>query len=323
MDAAVLHKLGSPPRFEAFPEPVAADGEAIVQVRAAALKPVDKQMASGSHYASPRELPVVCGIDGVGHLQDGARVFFAAPRRPYGAMAQRTVVHRARCWPVLEGVDDVTAAALVNPGMSAWMSLAWRAKLAAGETVLVLGATGTTGKLAVQIAKLLGAGRIVAAGRNPQALAALPSLGADAVIRLDSPAPQLTEAFAREARETGFHIVIDYLWGAPTEALLAAITRPDFSAAHSGSMRLIQVGESAGPVIALPAAALRSSALEILGAGSGAMPPIETIRDTYNQLMACAAAGELRIDTERVPLAQVEGAWQRENQSRRRLVLIP
>src|SRR5271168_894918 len=159
MNAAVLHTLGKPPRFEQFPEPIPGDGEVIVHVRAAALKPVDKQMASGSHYASPRELPVVCGIDGVGSLDDGARMFFGGPRRPYGAMAERTVVRRAQCFSVPEDVDDDTAAAIPNPGVSAWLSLKHSAKLASGEIVLILGATGVTGKLAIQIAKILGARR--------------------------------------------------------------------------------------------------------------------------------------------------------------------
>ena len=153
MDAAVLHALGRPPRCEQFSEPIARDGEAIVQVHAASLKPIDKQLASGSHYASPRELPVVCGSDGVGHLSDGQRVFFGGTRAPYGAMARRTVVRRAFCFPVPEGVDDETAAALPNPGVSAWLSLAFRARLTPGENVLILGATGVTGKLAVKIAK--------------------------------------------------------------------------------------------------------------------------------------------------------------------------
>jgi NADPH:quinone reductase-like Zn-dependent oxidoreductase len=166
MDAAVLHTLGRPPRYEQFPEPIAGDGEVIVHVHAASLKPIDKQMASGSHYASPRELPRVCGTDGVGHLSDRQRVFFGGARAPYGAMAQRAVVPRAFSFLVPEGVDDETAAALPNPGVSAWLSLAFRGKLTPGENVLILGATGVTGKLAVRIAKLLGAGRVVAIYRG-------------------------------------------------------------------------------------------------------------------------------------------------------------
>lgn len=321
MYAAVLHAQGESPRYEEFAEPVARDGEAIVHVSAAALKPVDRQMANGSHYASFREFPVVCGLDGVGCLDDGARVYFAGARRPFGAMAERTVVHRARCWPVPDNVDDITAAAIVNPGMSAWLTLAQSAQLTAGETVLILGATGTTGKLAVQIAKLLGAGRVVAAGRNQQMLKSLHSLGADATIRLQGPGQELTDAFAREAGVAAYDVIIDYLWGWPTEALLAALTRPDLNPARSSRMRLIQVGESAGPTITLPAAALRSSGLEIVGAGSGAVPPLEVLLDTYHQLMARAASGELRIDTERAPLADIEDVWPREQPTR--LVIIP
>jgi NADPH:quinone reductase-like Zn-dependent oxidoreductase len=320
MDAAVLRTLGKPPRCEPFPEPIPGDGEVIVHVRAAALKPVDKQMASGSHYASFRELPVVCGLDGVGNLDDGTRVFFAAPRRPHGAMAQRTVVARSRCWPLPDNVDDVSAAAIVNPGVSAWLTLLERAKLAKGDHVLVLGATGTTGRLAVQIAKLLGAGRVVAGGRDEMVLNTLQDLGADSTISLDQPSEKLVDAFTREAGEAGFNIIIDYLWGPPTEALLSAITRSDFAPAL-GRIRLVQAGESAGQAITLSAAVLRSSRLEILGSGSGSVASLDTLLDAYHQVLSRVANGALRIQTEAVPLTDVETAWERK--SRARLVIIP
>jgi NADPH:quinone reductase-like Zn-dependent oxidoreductase len=163
MNAAVLHAFNKPPCFEQFSEPIAEENQVSVHVRAAALKPVDKQRASGSHYAAFRELPVVCGTDGVGCLDDGRRVFFAGSQPPFGSMAQRTVVSPSRCFPIPDNVDDDIAAAVVNPGLSAWGALTWRAQLAPGETVLILGATGVTGKLAIQTAKLLGARRVVAA----------------------------------------------------------------------------------------------------------------------------------------------------------------
>jgi len=322
MNAAVLHTLNQPPQFAQFPEPVAEENEVIVHVRAAALKPIDKQMASGSHYAAYSKLPVVCGMDGVGRLDDGTRVFFAGPRAPYGSMAQRTVVLRSRCFLIPDNVDDDIAAAVVNPGLSAWGALVWRAQLTPGETVLILGATGVTGKLAIQTAKLLGAGRVIAAGRNEQVLNTLHDLGADTTIRLDKPGQDLTEAFAREAGDNGFDVVIDYLWGPPTEALLAAIARKDFKPAKS-RVRLVEVGESAGTTISLPAAVLRSSWLEILGAGSGNAPATPEIWvEAIRRLMSHVACGALRIDTERVPLGEVEDAWQRD-QHGRRIVLIP
>jgi len=318
MHAAVLHTLGKPPRYETFADPVPGPDEAMVHVRAASLKPIDRLMAGGRHYASPRELPVVCGVDGVGVLDDGTRVFFGGPRRPYGAMAERTVVARARCWPVPEGLDDATAAALPNPALSSWLPLVWRAQLAAGETVLVLGATGIAGKLAVRIAKLLGAGRVVAAGRNEQVLGTLRELGADAVIRLEGSDQQVTQAFAREAGDKGYDVILNYLWGHPTELLLAALTGAEFSMKSAGP-RMIPIGESAGPAISLPGAALRSAGLAILGGG---FPPMNILMDGYNQAMARAASGELRIDTERVPLADVAEAWQRPAHGPR-LVLVP
>src|ERR1700675_2904809 len=187
MQAAVLHELGKHARSEDLAEPSAGNEEAILQVRAASLKSVDKQLAAGTHFASPRELPVICRPHGVGSLQDGTRVFFGGPRRPSCAMAERTVVPAAFCFPVPDALDDATAAALPNPGVSALLSLSQRAKLAKGEKVLILGATGVTGKLAVQIAKRLGAGRVIASGRSTQALEKLRELGADSTIQLNQP----------------------------------------------------------------------------------------------------------------------------------------
>src|SRR5262245_52766681 len=217
MKAAVLHAFGKPPRFEEFPDPEASQGEVIVHVKAASLKNIDRMMANGSHYDSYTELPVVCGIDGVGVLNDGTRVFCGGSRRPYGMFAERSVVPRTWCVLIPDGVDDVTAAALPNPALSSWLPLVWRAHLKHGETVLILGATGVAGKLALQIAKHLGAGRVVAAGRNEHVLETLPDLGADASIALDQPDQELTAAFIREASHKRFDIILDYLWGHPTE----------------------------------------------------------------------------------------------------------
>jgi NADPH2:quinone reductase len=319
MHAAVLYTLGKAPRYEQFPEPVAGDGEVIVEVHAASLKPIDKQLASGSHYARPRELPLVCGSDGVGRLGDGQRVFFGGPRPPYGAMSQRTVVPRAFTFPVPENVTDETAAALPNPGVSAWLSLAYRAKLVPGENVLILGATGVSGKLATKIAKLLGAGRVVAAGRNQRVLSTLHEHGADATIRLDMPAQELSDAFVREAGQSGFQVVIDYVWGAPAEAFLAAITCKEFNVIKSET-RFVQVGEGAGPTISLPAAVLRSTALALLG--TAGIPPGNILVDALQKVMSHAASGELYVDTERVPLADIENTWKRDQQGSR-LVVIP
>jgi len=302
MKAAVLHTLGKPPRFEEFPDPKPSPGEVIVHVKAASLKNIDKMLASGSHYDSHRELP-------------------GGSRPPYGMMAERTVVSRAWCLPIPDEVDDVTAAALPNPALSSWLSLVWRAQIKRGETVLVLGATGVAGKLAVQIAKHLGTGRVVAAGRNEEVLKTLNDLGADATIHLNQPDKELTEAFIREAGHKPFDVILDYLWGHPTEVLLDALTGHDLKA-ESTRTRLVEIGEIAGPTISLPAAALRSSGLELYGSGGGSIPH-SAIFDAFPQIWTLAASGKLRIDIEPAPLADVENLWQRQDSPGRRFVIIP
>lgn len=321
MKAAVLHALGKPPRFMSFPDPQPSEGEVIIHVKAASLKNVDKMMASGSHYDSHHLLPVVCGVDGAGIVDDGTRVYCGGARPPYGMMGELTVVSRSRFLPVPDGVDDVIAAALPNPALSSWLPLVWLARLKPGETVLILGATGVAGKLAVQIAKHLGAGRVVAAGRNQQVLKTLPDLGADATLSLDKPDQEVISAFVREASQKHFDVILDYLWGHPTEVLLDALTGHDVMA-ESPRIRLVEIGQMAGPSISLRAAALRSSGLEIYGSGGGSIPH-QAIFDTFPQMWALAASGKLRIDIERVALANVESAWQREDVHGRRLVITP
>jgi NADPH2:quinone reductase len=195
----------------------------------------------------------------------------------------------------------------------------WRARLEPGESVLILGATGVAGQLAIQIAKHLGAGRVVGAGRNQRVLATLPALGADATIALDVPDEELTAAFLRESESKPIDVVLDYIWGRPTELLLAALTRHDLKAAAVRT-RLVEIGEMAGPTIALPAAALRSSGVELYGSGGGSVSH-QAIFDTFPKLWELAIRGELRIETEPVPLAEVERAWQMQDLQGRRLVL--
>ena len=321
MKAAVIHAHGEPPRFEDFRDPQPGQDDALVHVKAASLKNVDKAMASGSHYDSARELPAVCGVDGVGVLDDGARVFCGGCRPPWGMMAERAAVPRAFCLPLPDAVDDLTAAALPNPALSSWLPLVWRAKLQPGETVLILGATGVAGKLAIQIAKHLGAGRVVAAGRNAAVLETLPDLGADATVALGQPDQDVAAAFIRAGGGKRFDVVLDYLWGHPTEVLLGAMTGHDVMA-RAHTLRLIEIGDMAGPTISLSAAALRSSGIEIYGSGGGSIP-LTAIFETFPQLWALAAAGKLRIDTEPVPLEEIERAWQRNDLAGRRLVVIP
>lgn len=212
MRAAVVNVLGQPPRYQDFAEPTVAEGEVLIHVRAAGLHPIVKARASGSHYSSDGVVPLIPGVDGVGVL-DGSRVLFGFSRTPFGSMAEWTVVRRSMCIPLPDKIDDVQAAAIANPGMSAWLSIKDRAGLAKGESVLILGATGVAGQLAIQVARHLGAKRIIAAGRNLDALA---SENLDGVVSLAQGDDAVRDAFAVEAGK-GIDVVIDYLWGRPTE----------------------------------------------------------------------------------------------------------
>jgi len=236
-------------------------------------------------------------------------------------MAERAVVSKGWCLPVPDVVDDATAAALPNPALSSWLALEWRARLQPGESVLVLGATGVAGQLAIQVARHLEAGRVVAAGRNRRVLARLADLGADATIALDVADRELTAALVQELRKGPFDVILDYLWGRPTELLLEALTGHDIKAAAS-RVRLVEIGEMAGPKIALPAAALRSSGVELLGSGGGSVSP-EAIFATFPKMWELASRGRLRIQVEPVPLSEVEGAWGRRDLAGSRLVLVP
>ncbi len=310
MDAAVLHAYGTP-RFGAFAEPVADDGAVVVEVGAAAISKFDITYASGRHYLKPSVLPCVAGREGVGRLAEGRRVYFDTPVAPYGAMAQRTLVAAGGLIDVPDSVDDAVAAALGNSGLAAWLPLEWRARLAPGETVLVLGATGIVGRLAVQAAALLGAGRVVAAGRDADALRRAQDQGANAVVNLD--ADDLPAAF-RAAAPGGIDVIVDYVWGPPVEAALRAATV---------GARLVQVGAAAGEEISVPAAAMRGQSLAILGHANYHAP--HAVRAAaYRRMAAFAGQGHLTVEVERIPLRQVETAWERQRSgARQRLVLIP
>jgi NADPH:quinone reductase-like Zn-dependent oxidoreductase len=311
MEAAVVNVLGEVPKYQSFADPVAQDGEVLIKVCAAGMHPIVKARASGEHYSSDGVLPMVPGVDGVGMLEDGSRVFFGLSRAPFGSMAERTVASRAMTIPLPDGIDNVRAAAIANPGMSAWISLKERAGLVAGETVLILGATGVAGQLAIQTARLLGARRVIGAGRNVQAIAAA---DVDAVISLGEPEDAIRDAFAVEAAQ-GIDVVIDYLWGRPTELLLEAFGR-GFRATATHRTRLVEVGESAGKTISLPGSILRSVDLALTGSGFGAAK-IERILAAIPLLFAKAAEGKLKIAVDAVPLADVESAWNRVNKGKR------
>ncbi len=316
MKAAIVTELGKAPLYGDFAAPVAAGGEALIDVTAAPLSHVTRYRASGTHYSSAGNLPFVVGLDGVGR-HNGQRVYFILPRAPFGSMAQRTVVQASHLVPLPDDIDDAIAAAIAIPAMSSWAALTARTKLTPGQTVLVNGATGISGRLAVQIAKLHGAGKVIATGRNAAMLRALPALGADVAISLTQDDAALDAAFAQQFSD-GVDIVLDYLWGASAECLLAAAAKSSKSAKP---IRFIQIGSSGGANISLGATVIRSSGLELIGCGMGSIA-FDRILAAIGQVFKATVPRGLKIATKVLPLAEVEGHWAIETTATR-TVFVP
>jgi NADPH:quinone reductase-like Zn-dependent oxidoreductase len=322
MKAAVLHKFGDPPKYEDFPDPAPGEDEVLIQVKAVPLENVDKMMAEGTHFASQQflsTLPAIVGFDGIGLLEDGGLVGFGGAKAPYGAMAEKTVVPKEYTVPVPDGIDAVTAAAMPASALTSLFPLKWGAKLQLGETVLINGATGVSGKLAVQIAKLLGAGRVIGTGRNPQSMKKVLELGADAVIDLKQSDEELAEAFKKEAGKA-YDVILDFLWGHPTEVLIKTLVPVELSFAK-GRIRLIQIGEKAGTTISLSADSLRTSGLEIFGGAAGVTP--EAIGEGAQQVYDWIKVSKLHMEIEQVPLKDIESVWKRADFQGKRIVVIP
>lgn len=299
MRAAVLHEYGVPSHGE-FAEPTPSNDRVVVEVAAAGVNPFDVLLSSGTFYVKPAALPCVVGLDGVGRLSDGRRVYFENTVAPFGSAAERTLVESSSLVDLPEGVDDEVAAALGNAGLAAWLSLEWGAELSAGDTVLILGATGTVGSLAVQIAKLLGAERVIAAGRSTKRLGRAMEHGADACIGLTD--PDFASRLAELAGD-GVDVVLDLVWGSPVASAL--------SSTASGA-RVVQVGNLAGVEASLNAAVLRSKALTIKGYANYNVPREER-HAAYRKLAEHAAAGRIQVEVARVPLEDVSIAWERQS----------
>jgi NADPH:quinone reductase-like Zn-dependent oxidoreductase len=304
MKAAIVSAGGAPPICGEFADPIAQSGQHIVRVTASALSHITRSRASGSHYSSSGGFPFVAGIDGTGLRGDGKRVYFILPPAPYGAMAERCPVDESHCVDLPDALDDVSAAAMAIPGMSSWAALVERARLAKGETVLINGATGTAGRLAVQIAKHLGAGKVIATGRNLETLQNLKALGADATVSLTGDEDALEKDFQVHFRE-GVDVVLDYLWGPSAELLLIAAAK---AGAEAVPIRFVQVGAASAPAITLPSAALRSSALQLMGSGMGSIPLPRLLKAIEGVLHAARPSG-FQVATTPTPLQDVTRAW--------------
>ncbi|HEY4152674.1 MAG TPA: zinc-binding alcohol dehydrogenase family protein [Pseudolysinimonas sp.] len=297
MKAAVVSEFGTPPRYQEFEEPTANGSDSVVvEVLAAALSPRVRSQASGSHYSSTGELPLIPGIDGVGRTSGGELRYFLLPDTNRGSMAQRTAIDARRSIPLPKNADPVLVAAAMNPVMSSWVALKHRANFRKGQSVMVLGANGNAGRLAVDVARMLGAAEVHAIGRE-----------------------QLADAEGLARAGSRVDVVLDYLWGDATSAAMQAIV----PARHDDGQRLtwVEIGSVAGLEAPIPSAALRAINLHLVGSGQGSVDPRD-IKDELRDIAKKLGAGAFDIGTRTVPLVEVEQVWGQRG-SGDRVVLVP
>lgn len=310
MKAAVVTSFDQAPRYEDFPAPVARDsGEVVVEVLAAGLHPRVRSQACGTHYTSTGELPLVPGIDAVVRDPKGKLRFAILDDATMGTMAEHTVIELDRSVVLPNKIDPVVVAAAINPAMSSWVALRRRIDFGRKQRVLILGATGNAGRIAIQVAKRFGAAKVIAAGRDTAKLAQLHTLGADETLTFD-----------KLGQAADVDVVIDYVWGAPTaQAIVELLTnRGD----RSKPVTWIEVGAIAGPEAAIPAAALRSARLQIVGSGIGSVPGRDFRKELPN-IVNAVADGAFDVRAKSIPLAEVERVWTSSLETDDRIVLVP
>jgi NADPH:quinone reductase-like Zn-dependent oxidoreductase len=319
MNAAVVRSFDKPPVYESFAEPVPSyEHDELVDVLAAGLHPRVRSQSNGSHYTATGALPLVPGVDGVGRRSDGSLLYFALDDVTVGSMAERTVIDTRRSIVLSDGTDPPRIAAGMNPGMSSWIALSRRLEWEVGRSVLVLGATGNAGRMAVQIATRLGASKVIAAGRNQDRLKLLPSLGADVVVPIVGQSDVVSETLGRAAADVD--VVLDYIWGQPALDALVGIIK----ARSDRRRRLswIQIGAQAGATLELPSAVLRQANLCVMGSGQGSIGT-SAILEELPALAAEISNGTIDVKVQTVPLSQVEAVWEEPAPADKRIVLIP
>lgn len=323
MPAAVLRAHAAPPEHDLWPMPRRGPGQALVQVRAAPISPLDLLCASGKSYFGAPKLPYIPGVQGIGIVMEadvlapGQRIWFScdAGMKPGdGSMAQYCIIDESAVLALPDQIDDDLAAALGLSAIAAWMALTWRGRLQPGEQVLVLGASGAVGQVAVQAAKLLGARRVIAASRDEAARALALTRGADAAVDLTG--DDVDEISKRIAAvcDGPLHLVIDPVWGVPAEAAVRVL---------AAEGRLVNIGSAAGPTVRFESAILRSRLHAILGYTNNALTH-EQKAQALTEVFTHAAAGRCTVERETIPLARAAEAWERQAASAgRKLILVP
>ncbi len=322
MKAAVMFQKGDLPRYTDFPEPIVnSDDELLVSVKAVAIKHFDKGKATGKHYSSdaPKEGGRVIGGDGVCQLSDGTRVYGMGVS---GMLAEKATIEKDRIVKLPVNLSDAKAAALPNAVFGAAMGLRFKADIRPGEVVLINGATGFTGRVAVQIAKHYGAKKIIATGRNPKSLEDLIKLGADEIISTELSDEEFLNKLQKIHAISAFDVIIDYLWGRTAEIILALLKG---KGSFTNKTRFVSVGSMTGDIIQLSAANLRSTDLQITGSGLGSWTK-DQVRKLFTEILPemfqLAAVGSLIIETTEVKLKDIAELWNLEVPNGRRLVIM-
>ena len=320
MKAAVIYKRGELPQYTDFPDPIIEnENHLLISVKASAVKNLDKNIASGKHYsADAKEIAKVAGGDGVGMLEDGTRVYALGVT---GMIAEKAIVDKNKIVKVPESLDDCTASALPNAVAGSAMALRFRANIQKGETVLINGATGVTGRIAIQLAKHYGAARIIVTGRNEQTLKSLLDLGADEYVILTQPDDDFKAQIKQIHTNTSIDIIIDYLWGHSAELILKAL-KGEGSFTHK--TRFVSVGSLAGDSIQLSAEILRSVDLQLSGSGLGSWTKDEMkmlVTDILPEMFELAASKKLVIETVSIDIKDIEKAWDMNIPDGKRLVI--
>jgi len=312
---------GAAPGYADFDEPVAGEGREIVELVAAGIHPVVRSLAEGRHYGSTGSWPLIPGVDAVARTADGSLVYTGFVEAPYGTLAERMAVPASLGQPVPEGADPVQIAGGLNPGLASWMPL--QAHLASGGTpgtVVVLGATGMAGILAVQNARVLGAARVIGAGRSPAGLDRAAEAGATAVA-LTGDRETDAASLAQALDGTPPSLVLDFVWGAPAEAMFAALGRRGLGE-DTADIAYVEIGALAGPEASVPSALLRSRRIRISGSGAGSAS-VSAIVGQLPAYMRLIADGRVHVPTRTFPLTRIAEAWAAARDSGQRAVVVP
>ncbi|RKE78458.1 zinc-binding alcohol dehydrogenase family protein [Chryseobacterium sp. AG363] len=320
MKAAVVFAKGIIPQYADFQEPEVQENEILISVKAASIKNLDRARAGGNHYSTENQKhqPAVIGTDGAGYLENGSKVYFFSKK---GTVSEKAVADKKMIIPIPEGLDFSLAAALPNAVMGSAMALKFKAGIQPGNTVLINGATGITGRIAVQIARLYRAQKIIVTGRNEESLQSLLELGADEIVSLKLEDNDFKQKIKEIHQETPIDIIIDYVWGHSVEMILSAF-KGDGTFSHK--TKLVTIGGMSGDTIQLSSQILRGTDIQISGSGLGSWTKEESallFSEIIPEMFQAAVEGEIKMETHEVDIKDIETIWNAEIESGKRLVI--